>query len=153
LGENEELLAQFEEHLVRMQLSPLTVVNYMGDLRTFVRWGVRVSRPGFCAGCPRPGYHPGLPLPLVGRKAVGGGPRSPAAADAAQVLRLRRTGEADGRQPGGWDRVGAQRGGCGGCLANGQQVEVLLRATASEQPSLARRDTAILMLLSIPGYA
>ena len=38
-GASEALLARFEEHLVLAQLSPITVVNYLADLRSLVRWG------------------------------------------------------------------------------------------------------------------
>lgn len=33
-----DLLAQFEEYLVAMDLSPVTIVNYLADLRSFVQW-------------------------------------------------------------------------------------------------------------------
>ena len=36
------LLEQFEEHLVDSDLAPATVVNYMADLRAFLRWSKRL---------------------------------------------------------------------------------------------------------------
>src|SRR5512135_1835121 len=45
--ENEALLARFEEHLVQIQLSPATVVNYLADLRALLRWGEEQSGPDF----------------------------------------------------------------------------------------------------------
>jgi RecA-family ATPase len=32
------LLARFEKYLVRLGLSPATVVNYLADMRGVVRW-------------------------------------------------------------------------------------------------------------------
>ena len=46
-GASETLLAQFEEHLVLTNLSPLTVVNYLADLRSLLRWGVDCVTPDF----------------------------------------------------------------------------------------------------------
>ncbi len=37
-GDVEELLVRFEEHLERLALAPITIVNYLADLRTFARW-------------------------------------------------------------------------------------------------------------------
>ena len=38
---DETVLIMFEESLTRSALSPSTIVNYLADLRTFLRWGQR----------------------------------------------------------------------------------------------------------------
>jgi len=41
-----DLLARFEEYLLRLGLSPATVVNYLADMRGFARWCVESGRGG-----------------------------------------------------------------------------------------------------------
>jgi site-specific recombinase XerC len=151
LGENEALLAQFEEHLVRMQLSPLTVVNYVADLRTFVRWGVGCLGPGFALAALGSDTIRAYRSHLLEEK-------QSAAATVNRRLQTLRKFCAFGVQAGlmaanpadGIELV-PNEGSAAAAPLNGQQVAGLLRAAASEQPSLARRDTAILMLLLYGG--
>jgi len=41
-----DVLAQFEEHLTEAGLSPRTLINYVADVRAFLRWCSQQSRPG-----------------------------------------------------------------------------------------------------------
>jgi len=152
LGENEALLAQFEEHLVRMQLSPLTVVNYVADLRTFVRWGVECLGAGFALAALGSDTIRAYRSHLLEEK-------QSAAATVNRRLKTLRKFCAFGVQAGlmaanpadGIELVPNEGAAALAASLSGQQVEELLRAAASEQPSLARRDTAILMLLLYSG--
>ena len=151
LGENEALLAQFEEHLVRMQLSPLTVVNYVADLRTFARWGVECLGAGFALAALGSDTIRAYRSHLLEEK-------QSAAATVNRRLQTLRKFCAFGVQAGlmaanpadGIELV-PNEGAAAAASLSGEQVEGLLRAAASEQPSLARRDTAILMLLLYSG--
>jgi integrase/recombinase XerC len=47
LTQDELILTRFEEALTQAALSPLTIVNYLADLRAFLRWGQGNIRPAF----------------------------------------------------------------------------------------------------------
>jgi len=47
LTQDELILTRFEEALTQAALSPSTIVNYLADLRAFLRWGQSKIRPGF----------------------------------------------------------------------------------------------------------
>jgi integrase/recombinase XerD len=149
---NESLLAQFEEHLVLTQLSPSTVVNYLSDLRAFVRWGVDHIGPDFSLIALTPNIIRAYRSHLFEDEH-----RAPAtinrrlqtlrkfcafamqsglmASNPAEGIRLVRNGERNATPT----------------PLTEKQIEALLKASSSEQPSLARRDTAILMLLLHTG--
>ena len=40
-SDNDTILATFEESMIELGFSPSTIVNYLGDLRAFLRWGNR----------------------------------------------------------------------------------------------------------------
>ncbi len=44
---NDIILNQFEEYLTQIALSPVTITNYLADLRNFIRWGKRIYGDGF----------------------------------------------------------------------------------------------------------
>lgn len=149
---NESLLAQFEEHLVLTQLSPSTVVNYLSDLRAFVRWSVDHIGPDFSLTALTPNIIRAHRSHLFEDEH-----RAPATinrrlqtlrkfcafamqsglmtSNPAEGIRLVRNGERNATPT----------------PLTEKQIEALLKASSSEQPSLARRDTAILMLLLHTG--
>lgn len=49
-SQNEIMLIKFEETLTRSVLAPTTIVNYMADLRTFLRWGEQKVGQQFSLG-------------------------------------------------------------------------------------------------------
>jgi site-specific recombinase XerD len=44
---DETMLLNFEESLTRLALSPATIVNYLADLRVFLRWGKQTTGAAF----------------------------------------------------------------------------------------------------------
>ncbi len=149
---NSALLAQFEEHLVLAQLAPSTVVNYLADLRTFVRWGLNHAGPDFSLATLTSDTIRAYRSHLLEDKHC-----APATVNRRlQTLRkfcaftvkigLMTSNPAEGIQ-----LVQTDGGGATPAPLTGKQIEALLNASSSEQPSLARRDTAILMLLLHTG--
>lgn len=150
-GASEVLLAQFEEHLVLTQLSPLTVVNYVSDLRDLVRWGVDRIGPDFSLTALTPDIIRAYRSYLLKEK----GCATSTVNRRLQALRkfcafaaqagLMTSNPAEGIQ------LVQGEGNVPAMPLTGKEIEVLLRVSSSEQPSLARRDTAILMLLLHTG--
>ena len=151
LGASEPLLAQFEEHLVLTQLSPLTVVNYIADLRTLVRWGVDRIGSDFTLATLTPNVIRAYRSHLLEEKhcatttvnrrlqalrkfcafAVQAGVMTSSPAEGVQLV------QGEGTAP--------------ATPLTAKQIEELLRGSGDVQSSLARRDTAILMLLLHTG--
>jgi integrase/recombinase XerC len=150
-GASETLLAQFEEHLVLTQLSPLTVVNYLSDLRTLVRWGVDRVGPDFSLAALTPNAIRAYRSHLLEEKLC-------AAATVNRRLQSVRKFCAFAMQSGlmaynpseGIQLVQAE-GGAPIKPLTGEQIEVLIQAASTEQSSLARRDVAILLFLLHTG--
>ncbi len=150
-GASEALLARFEEYLVLTRLSPLTVVNYLADMRDLLRWGMDQVDPDFSL--------PDLTLATIHEYLAYLSDEKQYAASTVnrrlQALRkfcgfavqagLMEIDPTDGIQLLQGD------GGLSAAPLSGREVEVLLGVSISEQPSLARRDTAILMLLLHTG--
>mgnify|MGYP001065129566 CR=1 FL=1 len=149
---NEALLAQFEEYLVLTQLSPLTVVNYLADLRALMRWGEVQASPDFSLVTLTPDTVRDYRSYLFEEKGC-------AAATVNRRLQTLRKFCVFAVQMGlmvvnpaeGIALI--QDGGSGATPTplTGEQIENLLRASSSGQPSLVRRDAAILMLLLHTG--
>lgn len=149
---NEALLTQFEEYLVLTHLSPSTVANYVADLRAFMRWGVEYAGPDF--------FLVSLTSDTIRayRSHLFEDQRCAAATVNRRLQAMRkfcafavRAGlmtynPATEIQP-------VQKGETSASPAplTKEQIEGLLEASSSEQPSLARRDTAILMLMLHTG--
>jgi integrase/recombinase XerD len=149
---NEALLARFEEHLVLTHLSPATVVNYMADLRALLRWGdeqagsdfslVALTADDIRAYRAYVFEQKGCAVATVNRQLqtlrkfcafttrVG-----LTAANPAEDIALVQEGDSEATPT----------------PLTEDQVAALVKAPASGQPSLARRDTAILMLLLHTG--
>lgn len=150
-GANEALLAQFEEHLVLTQLSPSTVVNYLADLRAFARWGVDRIDPDFSLVVLTPGAVRAYRSYLLEEK------RCATATVNRQLQTLRKfcafatqAGLA-ASNPAEEIQLVQGESSVPPPPLTGKQIEALLRVSSSEQPSLARRDTAILVLLLHTG--
>jgi integrase/recombinase XerD len=150
-GVNEALLARFEEHLVRTQLSPSTVVNYLADLRAFVRWGADRIDPDFSLVTLTPDTIWAYRSHLLDEKQC-------AIATTNRRLQTLRKFCAFGMRAGlmlanpaeGIQLVQGESSPSPTTLT-GKQIEALLQVSGSEQPSLARRDTAIFILLLHAG--
>jgi integrase/recombinase XerD len=149
---NEALLARFEEHLVLTHLSPATVVNYMADLRALLRWGeeqagsdfslVALTADDIRAYRAYVFEQKGCAVATVNRQLqtlrkfcafttrVGLTTANP-----AEDIALVQEGDSEATPT----------------PLTEDQVAALVKAPASGQPSLARRDTAILMLLLHTG--
>jgi len=149
---NHALLAQFEEHLVLAQLAPSTVVNYLADLRAFVRWGLNLFGETFSLAALTPDTIRQYRSHLLENER-----RAPATVNRRlQTLRkfcafavkmgLMAFNPAEGIR-----LVQSDAGNSTPAPLTAKQIEALLNAPSSEQPSLARRDTAILMLLLHTG--
>ncbi|GAB4543645.1 MAG: tyrosine-type recombinase/integrase [Anaerolineae bacterium] len=150
-GAGEALLAQFEKHLVLTHLSPLTIVNYLADLRALLRWGLDHWGPGFSLVTLTPdmvrAYRSHLleekrcAIATVNRRlqalrkfcafAVQAGMMSSNPAEEVQLV------QSEGTTP--------------AAPLTGKQIDELLRQSDNDQSGLARRDTAILMLLLHTG--
>lgn len=150
-GASEALLAQFEEHLVFTQLSPLTVVNYLADLRALVRWGVDRIGSDFSLGTLSPNIIRAYRSHLLEEKHC-------ATATVNRRLQALRKFCAFAVQAGIMTSSPAEgvqlvqnKGTAPATPLTAKQIEELLRASGNEQSSLARRDTAILMLLLHTG--
>jgi site-specific recombinase XerD len=149
---NEVLLARFEEHLVLTQLSPATVVNYMADLRALLRWGEEQVGSDFSLtdltaedirayrayvfedkGCAAATVNRQL---QTLRKFCAFTTRAGlTAANPAADIALVQDGDSEATP----------------APLTEDQVAALIKASTSGQPSLARRDTVILMLLLHTG--
>jgi integrase/recombinase XerD len=148
---SETLLAQFEEYLVLTKLSPLTVVNYLADVRDLARWGVRQVKQDFSLTELTPNTIRAYRSYLLNEKqcAVSTINRH------LQALRkfcgfavqrgFMRLDPTEGVQ------LVQSEGNVPVVPLSIPEVEALLGATGSPQPSLARRDSAILMLLLHTG--
>ena len=150
--ENEALLARFEEHLVLTHLSPATVVNYLADLRALLRWGEEQAGSDFSLvaltaddirayrayvfeekGCAAATVNRQLQtLRKFCAFTMRVGLR---AANPAEGIALVQDGDSEATPT----------------PLTEEQVAALVKASASGQPSLARRDTVILMLLLHTG--
>jgi len=150
--ENEALLARFEEHLVLTYLSPATVVNYLADLRALLRWGEEQAGSDFSLvaltaddirayrayvfeekGCAAATVNRQLQtLRKFCAFTMRVGLR---AANPAEGIALVQDGDSEATPT----------------PLTEEQVAALVKASASGQPSLARRDTVILMLLLHTG--
>ncbi len=148
---SEALLAQFEEHLVLTRLSPLTVVNYLADLRTITRWGVDHVGSDFSLDLLTPATIRAFRSHLLEQRHCA----TSTVNRRLQALRkfcsfavqagLMASNPAEGIQL-VQDTVARPA-----TALTAKQIELLLDVTGKEQPSLARRDTAILMLLLNTG--
>jgi site-specific recombinase XerD len=148
---SEALLAQFEEYLVVTKLSPLTVVNYLADVRDLVRWGIRQVKQDFSLIELTPNTIRAYRSYLLDEKqyAVSTINRH------LQALRkfcgfavqrgFMRLDPTEGVQ------LVQSAGNVPVVPLSTSEVEALLETTGSQQPSLARRDSAILMLLLHTG--
>ena len=150
-GASEALLAQFEEHLVLAQLSPLTVVNYLADLRAFLRWGLDRIGSDFSLAGLTPNNIRAYRSHLLEEKHC-------AVATANRRLQALRKFCAFAVQAGIMTSNPAEgvqlvqgEGTVPATPLTGNQVEELLRSSENEQSGLARRDTAILLLLLKTG--
>lgn len=150
-GASEALLAQFEEHLVLTQLSPLTVVNYLADLRALVRWGVDRVDSSFSLATLTPDTIRVYRSYLLEEKRC-------ATATVNRRLQALRKFCAFAVQVGLMASNPAEgiqllrgKGNIPATPLTGKQIKALLQVSSSEQSSLARRDTAILMLLLHTG--
>jgi integrase/recombinase XerC len=145
------LLARFEEHLVLAQLSPLTVVNYLADLRALVRWGMDRFGSDFSLAALTPNLIRVYRSHLLEEKHC-------AKATVNRQLQALRKFCAFAVQAGiltsspaeGIELVQVE-GAVPALPLTQRQIEKLLRASGNEQPGLVRRDTAILMLLLHTG--
>jgi integrase/recombinase XerD len=150
--ENEALLARFEEHLVLTQLSPATVVNYLADLRALLRWGEEQTGSDFSLIALTAGDIRAYRAYVFEEKGCA------AATVNRQLQTLRKFCAFTAR-------VGLTAANPAADIAlvqdgdseatpmplTEEQVAALVKAPASGQPSLARRDTVILMLLLRTG--
>jgi site-specific recombinase XerD len=150
-GAAEALLSQFEEHLVLTQLSPSTVVNYLADLRAVVRWGMDCVGPEFSLATLSSDLIRGYRSHLLKEK------QCAAATINRRLQALRKFGAFAVRaglmhsNPAQGIQLVQDEGRVRTTPLTGKQVEALLQVSGSEQPSLARRAIAILMLLLHTG--
>jgi integrase/recombinase XerD len=154
-GSNEPLLAQFEEYLVQSQLSPSTVVNYMADFRAFVRWGEAHIGPDFLLTNLFPNTIRDYRSHLFKEK----GRAVSTVNRQLQTLRkfcafatqagLMTSNPAEGIRP-IYDN-GHDAGDATPEPLTADEIETLLNVSSSDQPSLARRDAAIVTLLIHTG--
>jgi site-specific recombinase XerD len=150
--ENEVLLARFEEHLVLTQLSPATVVNYMADLRALLRWGEEQVGSDFS-------LTDLTAEDIRAYRAYVFEDKGCAAATVNRQLQTLRKFCAFTTRAGLTDAnpaadIALVQGGDSEATPaplTEEQVAALIKASASGQPSLARRDTVILMLLLHTG--
>jgi integrase/recombinase XerD len=150
--ENEALLARFEEHLVLTQLSPATVVNYLADLRALLRWGEEQAGSDFSLVALTAGDIRAYRAYVFEEKGC-------AAATVNRQLQTLRKFCAFTTRAGltaanpAEDIALVQEGDSEATPTplTEKQVAALVKASASGQPSLARRDTVILMLLLHTG--
>jgi integrase/recombinase XerD len=150
-GASEALLAQFEEHLVFTQLSPLTVVNYLADLRSLVRWGVDRIGSDFSLDTLSPNIIRAYRSHLLEEK------RCAIATVNRRLQALRKfcafavkagimtSSPAEGVQ------LVQSKGTAPVTPLTAEQIEELIQVSGDERSSLARRDAAILMLLLHTG--
>jgi len=150
-GASEALLAQFEEHLVLTQLSPLTVVNYLADLRALVRWGVDDFGLDFSLDKLSPNIIRAYRSHLLEEK------HSAISTVNRRLQALRKfcafavqagiltSNPAEGVQ------LVQSEGTVFATPLTGKQIEDLIGASGTERSGLARRDTAVLMLLLYTG--
>jgi len=150
-GASEALLAQFEEHLVLAHLSPLTVVNYLSDLRALVKWGLDRIGSDFSLAALTPNSIRAYRSHLLEEKHC-------ATATVNRRLQALRKFCAFAVQAGILSSNPAEGvqlvQGEGTVLVaplTGEQIQELLQASGSEQLGLARRDTTILLLLLYTG--
>lgn len=150
-GASEALLAQFEEHLVFTQLSPLTVVNYLADLRALVRWGVDRIGSDFSLDNLSPNIIRSYRSHLLEEK------HSATATVNRRLQALRKfcafavqAGIMASNPTEGVQLVRSE-GTVSATPLTGKQIEELFRASGNEKSGLARRNTAILMLLLHTG--
>jgi integrase/recombinase XerD len=150
-GASEALLAQFEEYLVLTKLSPLTVVNYLADLRDLARWGVHHVNPEFSLTGLTPNTIRAYRSHLLDEKqcAVSTINRHLQALRKFCGFAVRR-GFMSSDPTEGVQLVQSE-GNVPVVPLSVTEIEALLEATGSQQPSLARRDSAILMLLLHTG--
>jgi site-specific recombinase XerD len=147
----ETLLRQFEEHLVLTHLSPSTVVNYLADLRAVVRWGVDCVGQDFSLLTLTPDIIRSYRCHLLEEQ------QSAAATVNRRLQALRKfcafamRARLMASNPAVGIRLVRGEGSVRTTPLTGKQVEALLQVSGREQPSLARRDTAILMLLLYTG--
>ncbi len=149
---NEALLARFEEHLVLTQLSPATVVNYLADLRALLRWGEEQAGSDFSLVALTADHIRAYRAYVFEKKGCAAATVNRqlqtlrkfcafttrvglTAANPAEDIALVQDGDSEATPTPLTD----------------EQVAVLVKASASGQPSLARRDTVILMLLLHTG--
>ncbi len=149
---NEALLVRFEEHLVLTQLSPATVVNYLADLRALLRWGEEQVGSDFSLVALTPDDIRAYRAYVFEEKGCA------AATVNRQLQTLRkfcafttRAGLTDANPAA--DIAPVQDGDSEATPTplSEEQVAALVKVSASGQPSLARRDTVILMLLLHTG--
>jgi site-specific recombinase XerD len=150
-GASEALLAQFEEHLVVTQLSPLTVVNYLADLRSLVRWGVGRVGSDFSLDSLSPNIIRAYRSHLLEEK------RCAIATVNRRLQALRKfcafavkvgimnSSPAEGVQ------LVKSTGTAPTTPLTSEQIDELIRVSIDEQSGLARRDVAIMMLLAHTG--
>ena len=149
---NEELLVRFEEHLVLTQLSPVTVVNYLADLRALLRWGEEHVGPEFSLVALTPEDIRAYRAYVFEEKGCA------AATVNRQLQTLRkfcafttRVGLTVANPAEGIALVQDGESEATPTPLTEEQVTALIKASAGGQPSLARRDTVILMLLLHAG--
>ena len=149
---NEALLARFEEHLVLTQLSPATVVNYLADLRALLRWGEEQVGQDFSLVALTPGDIRAYRAYVFEEKGCA------AATVNRQLQTLRKfcafTTRAGLTAANPAEDIALVQDGDSEATPTPlteEQVAALVKASASGQPSLARRDTVILMLLLHTG--
>lgn len=148
---SQALLAQFERHLILAHLSPLTVVNYLADLRALLRWGLEHLGSGFSLVTLTPDTLRAYRRHLLEEKQC-------ARATVNRRLQAVRKFCAFAVQAGimtsnpteGVQLVQGQ-GTIPGTPLTGEQIAELFRLSGNDQSGLARRDTAILMLLLQTG--
>jgi site-specific recombinase XerD len=150
-GVSEALLARFEEHLVLSNLSPLTVVNYVADLRACLRWGADRAVSDFSLATLSSDTIRAYRSHLLEEKNC-------ATATVNRRLQAIRKFCAFAVQaglmtsnPAEGIRLVKSEGNVPNTMLTGEQIRVLLQNSGSEQPSLARRDRAILLLLLNTG--
>jgi site-specific recombinase XerC len=148
---SEALLARFEEHLVLAHLSPLTVVNYLADLRALLRWGVDRVDSDFSLSTLSPNIIRAYRFHLLEEK------RCATATVNRRLQALRKfcafavqarimtSNPADGVQ------LVQSEGTFPATPLSAEQIDELFRTPGNDQSGLARRDTAILMLFLHTG--
>lgn len=152
MTDNSKILTQFEQYLSQIALSPMTITNYMADLRVFTRWAEQNYPPQFSLQRVSPTQIRAYRDYMLNEKkrAVSTINRH------LQALRkccayLSQTQLAPSNAA---DEINLLRNSWrdnGHLIISDEKMTILLQAALKTRPSIAKRDFAIMQLLAYAG--